>query len=617
MPMQDIPLSQLELSPLNVRKTRSIAAIERMAASIEAHGLLQNLRVHPVDGDKFGVAIGGTRLEAMKLLLNQKKIDAGFLVPCDVKPADDPALTESSLAENFTREAMHPADEFEAFKKLADENHGPETIAARFGTTPRIVEQRLKLAVVSPKLIAIYRNDDMTLEQLMAFTVSDKHREQEKVWKELPAWVKERGEGGEIRDQLTERHVDAANSRLAKFVTVAAYKEAGGGIINDLFDEDSQGFLTDPKLLTRLADEKLSAVADTVRAEGWKWVEIHPDFDWQAEQKMTRLSVSITKEQRAEIAALEKQQDKLYEDHADEDGNLPPAEEATGIEIEKQLDAIRKEAAFTLAQKANAGVVVTISHKGDIEIKRGLVRPEDKRAAAKAEATAKPEKDGKAERKSVKNSEPTISAALLENITAHRTAGLQAKLATNPKVALVAVTHALAISLLERSGYSTVQITGREPNLTAAGEEIGKGAAAKEFSAATKEATKGMPRDSVKLWDWLMQQDQRRLLAILAVAAAHTVDAVEKKFNGADRAHADQLATALKLDMSQYWQASAEGYFSRVSKDQTLAAVAEAAGEAAAKPMAAMKKGELAAAAEKAVKGKAWVPPALRNGLTP
>ena len=269
--------------------------------------------------------------------------------------------------------------------------------------------------------------------------------------------------------------------------------------------------------------------------------------------------------------------------------------------------------AFTLAQKAIAGVVITIGHNGQAEIKRGMVKPEDKRAAAKAEATEKPAKP-KAKGEEAEKSEPGMSAALIENLTAHRTAALQAKLATNPKVALVAVTHALALAVLERTGYSVIQITGREPNLTAAGEEIGKTPAAKEFAAATREATKGMPRESGKLWTWLMQQDQRRVLSILAVAAAHTVDAVERKFNGADRAHADQLAQALKLDMSTYWHATAEGFFSRVSKDQTLAAVAEAAGKATADGMVGMKKAELATAAEKAMKGKGWVPAILANG---
>lgn len=612
MPIQDITLSQLELSPLNVRKTRSKEAIERMAASIEAHGVLQNLRVHPIDGAKFGVVIGGTRLAALQLLLKQKKIGDDYAVPADVRPADDATLTETSLSENITRDAMHPADEFDAFKRLADEGQGNETIAAKFGVTPRVVEQRLKLAVVSPKLIAALRKDEMSLEQLMAFTVSDKHREQEKVWKELPEWVKDQSDGEAIRDQLTEKHIDAARDSLARFVTVAAYEAAGGGVVRDLFADESQpGYLTDAKLLTRLADEKLKAIAEPIRAEGWKWVEIKPDFDWTEQQKFGRVSPALTKEQKADIAALERQQEELYEEHGDE--NLPPKLEAKSIEIEQQLDAIKGEVAFTLAQKAIAGVVITIGHNGHAEIKRGLVKPEDKRAAAKAEATEKPAKP-KAKGEEAERAEPGMSAALVENLTAHRTAALQAKLATNPKVALVAVTHALALSVLERSGYSTVQITGREPNLTAAGEELAKTPAAKEFAAATREATKGMPRESGKLWTWLMQQDQRRVLSILAVAAAHSVDAVQRKFNGADRAHADQLATALKLDMGSYWRPTADNFFSRVSKDQTLAAVAEAAGKATAEGMTGMKKAELASAAEKAVKGKGWVPAILANG---
>jgi ParB family chromosome partitioning protein len=176
MTMQTIPLVQLVPSPDNVRKTKT--GIEGLAASIAAHGLLQNLAVRPVNGKGFEVLAGGRRLAALQLLAKQKKIAGDFPVPCDVR--EDSAATEISLAENEMREQMHPADQFEAFKKLADEGKGPEEIAARFGTTPRIVEQRLKLAVVSPKLIAAYRSEEMTLDCLMAFTVSDDHKAQEK-----------------------------------------------------------------------------------------------------------------------------------------------------------------------------------------------------------------------------------------------------------------------------------------------------------------------------------------------------------------------------------------------------------------------------------------------------
>jgi ParB family chromosome partitioning protein len=198
--IQTIPLSRLAPCPANVRKTGRKTGIEGLAASIIAHGLLQNLQVRPSADESFEVVARGRRFDALKLLAKQKKIAPDYPVPCDVR--DGSAATEISLAENEMREAMHPADQFEAFKKLADEGKGEEEIAARFGVTPQVVRQRLKLAVISPKLIAAYRKEDMTLDCLMAFTVSDDHKQQEKVWTSLPDYARERP--GHIRNLLTE-----------------------------------------------------------------------------------------------------------------------------------------------------------------------------------------------------------------------------------------------------------------------------------------------------------------------------------------------------------------------------------------------------------------------------
>ena len=49
------------------------------------------------------------------------------------------------------RQAMHPADQFEAFKALIDAGHGPEDVAARFGVTVKVVQQRMKLATRQPE----------------------------------------------------------------------------------------------------------------------------------------------------------------------------------------------------------------------------------------------------------------------------------------------------------------------------------------------------------------------------------------------------------------------------------------------------------------------------------
>ena len=89
---------------------------------------------------------------------------------------------------------------------------------------PTVVKQRLRLAAVSPKLLDIYAEDGMTLEQLMAFTVTADHARQEQVWDSVS-----RGYNKEpylIRRQLTEGAVRAADRR-ALFVGIDVLR--GGG----------------------------------------------------------------------------------------------------------------------------------------------------------------------------------------------------------------------------------------------------------------------------------------------------------------------------------------------------------------------------------------------------
>jgi ParB family chromosome partitioning protein len=604
--MQTIPLTQLVFSPANVRKTGIKDGIAELAASIAAHGLLQNLSVRPAEGDRYEVVAGGRRLAALKLLAKEKKIAADYPVPCHALDGEDAA--EISLAENEMRLPMHPADQFEAFRKLADAGKGPEEIAARFGTTARIVEQRLKLAVVSPKLIALYKKGDMTLDCLMAFTVADDHRTQEKVWKALPDWARSRP--GEIRAALTEKHIDA-DSSLAQFVGITAYEQAGGAVLRDLFDDEGSGWLTDAALVNKLAAEKLDHAAEAVRGEGWKWLEIIPELSWEALKgfgKATPERSPPTPEQQAEIDALTTEGNAIIDAHGEE----PEDEEISNRlwEIQERIaDLAEGEELWPDAAKANAGAVIGIDHDGKLDIRRGLIKPEDK-AAVKKTAKANAADTGK----QGETAAPCFSAALIEDLTAHRTAALQAMLADNPKVALAAVVHAVALGIFYPA-TPVVSVVRIRPSLTyldRSAEGIEDSKAAKQLAAATKAARKGLPKDPAKLWGWLIEQDQKTLLAILAVCAGHTVDAVQKKHNPVPLDHAAALAAALKLDMADYWQPTAGGYFGRVSKVQTLAAVAEGAGKEAAENLAKLKKNELGKEAEKRLKGTGWLPVILR-----
>ena len=173
MTMVITPLFQLRLSEKNVRQTHNDADLEEMKASLLHHGLQQNLVT--VNAEKIGdadyaVIAGGRRLRALQALH-----DAGetvpnlnnWQIPCRIVEAED--ATEISLVENVIRTAMHPADQFEAWSTMMDEGRSASDIATRFGVVEQTVRQRMKLGKVSPVLMQAYRDNEATLEQLMAF----------------------------------------------------------------------------------------------------------------------------------------------------------------------------------------------------------------------------------------------------------------------------------------------------------------------------------------------------------------------------------------------------------------------------------------------------------------
>lgn len=185
-PSRDIPFNRLVLSQSNVRRVKAGVSIEQLAESIALRTLLQSLSVRAIvdaegrETGMFEVPAGGRRYRALELLVKQKRMAKTQPVPCVVR--DDGLAEDDSLAENDERLGLHPLDQFRAFQALHDGGMSEEEIAARHFVTPAIVKQRLRLASVSPKLLEIYAEDGMTLEQLMAFSVTADQSRQEQVW---------------------------------------------------------------------------------------------------------------------------------------------------------------------------------------------------------------------------------------------------------------------------------------------------------------------------------------------------------------------------------------------------------------------------------------------------
>ena len=258
--IRDIPLSRLVLAPENVRKTPAHESAQaQLDASIRSHGLLENL-VARADGtddngnERFAVVAGGRRLGALQALADEGAIDADHPVPCRIAPNGQGG--ELSLAENVVRVAMHPADQVVAFSALADDGVSVAAIAARFGISERIVEQRLRLGNAAPELLEAYRADAIGLETLKAFAVTADHERQLAVWAQVSA--QDYGPSAwQVKRLLTEERVPAS-AALARFVGVDAYEAAGGAVMRDLFaDEHENGvWLEAPALLNESGPEQ-------------------------------------------------------------------------------------------------------------------------------------------------------------------------------------------------------------------------------------------------------------------------------------------------------------------------------------------------------------------------
>ncbi|MFI8683579.1 ParB/RepB/Spo0J family partition protein [Brevundimonas diminuta] len=455
-----VPLAKLKKSPRNARKVpHGEAAIEALAASIQHKGLIQNLVVEPEvkeDGTPTGsylVTAGEGRRLAMLLRAKRKQIKKSELVRCWLDTQNDPS--EISLDENVTRTPMHPADQFERFRELADgKGWGVQEIGARFGVSASVVKQRLRLGAVSPKLLQVYREDGLTLDQLMAFAIVEDHARQEQVFEGLhhnrEPWI--------IRRDMTAANVPAADRR-ALFVGAEAYSEAGGVIIRDLFSEDRGGFFEDAGLLDRLAIEKLREIADAVQAEGWKWAEAHIDYPHaHGMRRFYPQTVALSGEDAARLEALCAEHDEMTDGYSSYDEM--PEDVAEKLEtLSEEIDALSaKRYAYDANVIAYGGVFVVLNHDGTARIERGFVRREDE-----ALADPQPEAEGEPITPEATEGEPTeddedvreieeedeepgkpISDSLTRDLSAHRTLALRVALAERSDLALIALTHTLA-----------------------------------------------------------------------------------------------------------------------------------------------------------------------------
>ena len=394
--IRDIPLSQLELSPGNVRKTPADAsAFTELKASIAAHGLLENLITRSMgpgaDGAaRYAVIAGGRRLAAMQALAAEGVLEEDHPVPCRMI-GGIVAAEEVSLAENSVRAAMHPGDQVEAFRRLADAGSTAAAIAGRFGISERTVEKRLRLGNAAPVLLEAYRAGEIDLDTLMAFAVTTDQAHQTAVWETVSQQGYRPG-AWQIKRLLTEDRVPAT-SAIARFVGIEAYEAAGGSIDRDLFaEEDERGiWFDDPDLLNKLGIDSLQVAARELKTR-WKWAEARLDIDWSATAAFGRVRpqpAEPTDEEKAEIERLRTRNDELA--NMDDDGwteELVEEADANETRLDEIEATIEARAVYRREDIAIAGCIATIGNDGELKLIQGLVRPEDMPAREAGDAGA-------------------------------------------------------------------------------------------------------------------------------------------------------------------------------------------------------------------------------------
>ncbi|MEH6759500.1 MAG: ParB/RepB/Spo0J family partition protein, partial [Parasphingorhabdus sp.] len=182
---QSIALNKLIPSPRNVRKSSDPTADAQLKADIAARGLLQNLLVCKAARGKFEVEAGGRRLAALKSLASEGTVKKNMPVTCLVIEGEDGEVREASLAENFQRLQMNPADEAQAFAAIIEAGASPEDVARRFGVTVRFVEGRLRLASLAPCVFDALAAGEITLDIAKAYGATSDIERQDQVFAEV------------------------------------------------------------------------------------------------------------------------------------------------------------------------------------------------------------------------------------------------------------------------------------------------------------------------------------------------------------------------------------------------------------------------------------------------
>ncbi|EGP9423529.1 ParB/RepB/Spo0J family partition protein [Salmonella enterica] len=592
-----VPLDSLIKSPLNVRTVPySAESVSELADSIKGVGLLQNLVVHALPGDRYGVAAGGRRLAALNMLAERDIIQADW--PVRVKVIPQELATAASMTENGHRRDMHPAEQIAGFRAMAQEGKTPAQIGDLLGYSPRHVQRMLKLADLAPVILDALAEDRITTEHCQALALENDTARQVQVFEAAC----QSGWGGKpevqtIRRLVTESEVAVAGNSKFRFVGADAFSP--DELRTDLFSDDGDGYV-DRVALDAALLEKLQAVAEHLReAEGWEWCagRMEPVGECREDAETYRCLPE------PEAVLTEAEDERLNELMTRYDALENQCEESDLLEAEmKLMRCMAKVRAWTPEIRAGSGVVVSWRY-GNVCVQRGVQLRSEDDATDDADRT---------EQVQEKASVEEISLPLLTKMSSERTLAVQAALMQQPDKSLTLLAWTLCLNVFGSGAYSKpaqISLECEHYPLTSDAPSGKEGAAFMAMMAEKARLAALLPEGWSRDMTTFLSLSQEVLLSLLSFCTACSLNGVQTRECGhTSRSPLDSLETAIGFHMRDWWQPTKANFFGHLKKPQIIAALNEAGLSGAARDAEKMKKGDAAEHAEFHMKDNRWVP---------
>ncbi|EEQ4634542.1 ParB/RepB/Spo0J family partition protein [Escherichia coli] len=583
-----VPLASLIKSPLNVRTVPySVESVSELAESIKGVGLLQNLVVHALPGDRHGVAAGGRRLAALNMLAERGIIPADW--PVRVKIIPQELATAASMTENGHRRDMHPAEQIAGFRAMAQEGKTPAQIGDLLGYSPRHVQRMLKLADLAPVILDALAEDRITTEHCQALALENDTARQVG-WGGKP-------EVQTIRRLVTESEVAVAGNSKFRFVGADAFSP--DELRTDLFSDDEGGYV-DCVALDAALLEKLQAVAEHIReAEGWEWCagRMEPVGFCREDAGTYRCLPE------PEAVLTEAEEERLNELMTRYDALENQCEESDLLEAEmKLMRCMAKVRAWTPEMRAGSGVVVSWRY-GNVCVQRGVQLRSEDDTADDADRT---------EQVQEKASVEEISLPLLTKMSSERTLAVQAALMQQPDKSLALLAWTLCLNVFGSGAYSNpakIRLECEHYALTSDAPSGKEGAAFMAMMAEKARLAALLPDGWSRDMTTFLSLSQEVLLSLLSFCTACSIHGVQTRECGhTSRSPLDTLESAIGFHMRDWWQPTKANFFGHLKKPQIIAALNEAGLSGAARDAEKMKKGDAAEHAEFHMKDNRWVP---------